>query len=291
MKKGKRRIALLLFCTVFLTGCAAADQSRTAQLAPAETDDTLEVFFFNVGKADSMLIRQGEHAMLIDAATDKAGAHVLDRLREEGVEKLDVLLITHEDKDHIGGADRIVRALPIESVYIGEIQEQGKQVSQFAEAMQEQGKESKRLFAGDHFALGKALVTVVGPLGQGYEQENDCSLVVRVDFGETSVLLAGDAEKPSLLEMLAAPDAAKNLRAQVLKVPHHGGIEDVSAAFFEAVHPEIAVIPCERHTDDRLPDEGVEYALERVGAQTYVTGDGEVKVVSDGRRVTATVHP
>lgn len=288
---GKWRIKLALLCAACLTGCAGVNQEGPARLAPAERGETLEVFFFDCGKADSMLLRQGEHAMLIDAATDKEGSHVLARLQEEGIKRLDVLLITHEDKDHVGGADHVLRALDVERVYMGEIGETSKQLQQFDEALGEKGMAAVSLAAGDHFMLGSAQVTVIGPVGGGIREENDTSLVLRVAFGETAFLFTGDAEKLSLAEMLAAPGARQNLSAQVLKVPHHGQAESVSAAFFEAASPEIAVIPCRRGTKDELPEAAVVNALERTGAKVCVTGDGEVKVVSDGSRLTLTTRP
>lgn len=286
----RRWIRLMLLCVACLTGCSAGGPESPARLAPVGSAETLEVLYFDCGKADSMLLRQGGHAMLIDAATEKEGSRVLARLQEEGVERLDALVITHGDKDHVGGADHILRALDVERVYIGEVGKSSKQLEQFDKALGEKGLKAMTLAAGEHFAFGHAQMTVLGPIGAGEREENDASLVLRVAFGETAFLFTGDAERLSLTEMLAAPGARQNLSAQVLKVPHHGRAESVSAAFFQAVSPKIAVIPCERGTGDGLPDPATVYALEQAGAQVYVTGDGEVRVVSDGLRLTVTTR-
>lgn len=282
MKGRNRWLAVILASALCLAGGAGPGRGPAVK---AEAFPTLEVVFFNVGKADSMLIRQGEHAMLIDAATDKLGKRVLERLAEEGVEKLDVMILTHEDKDHIGGADRVLRGMPVERVCIGDIRAGGKRMRQFEEALAKQGREAERLYAGDRFPLGEARVTVIGPLSDGHPKENDRSLVVRVEFGETVFLFTGDAEERALAELLDAPDASQTLRANVLKVPHHGRWSAASAAFFAAVRPEIAVICCERDTSDRLPDDATLYALDAAGASIHVTGDGEVRVISDGERI------
>ncbi len=283
-------IKLTLLFTACLTGCSAAPHEDSTRLAPIASGETLEVFYFDCGKADSILLRQGAHTMLIDTATDKMGSHVLARLEEEKVDRLDVLLITHEDKDHVGGADHVLRALDVERIYMGEIGESSKQLQQFDDALGEKGMKAASLKVGDHFTLGLAQVTVIGPVGGGLREENDTSLVLRVQFGSTSFLFAGDAEKLSLAEMLAAPGAKQNLAAQVLKVPHHGRLEDTSAAFFEAVGAEFAIIPCERGTEDDLPEPAVVHALEQAGSKVYVTGDGEVQAVSDGTGVTVTTR-
>lgn len=284
------RLVFLFFCILPLAGCAASspvDRARLAPLVPVEPSETMEVFYFRCGKADSMLICQGEHAMLIDAATEKEGRNVVARLQEEGIRKLDVLLVTHEDKDHVGGADHVLRALEVERVYVGQITENTKQLRQFDEALGEQGMQATTLVAGDHFALGSALVTVIGPVSGGPRSENDASLVLRVDFGQTAFLFAADAEDLSLGEMLYGNNDRRHLRAHVLKVPHHGRAAALSTLFLEAVGPQIAVITCDRGDKENLPEAAVVDALERAGAQVYVTGDGEVKVVSDGVSVVA----
>jgi len=285
------RIAFLALCAGCLVGCAVSAQTDLARLAPVERNETMEVFFFDCGKADSILLRQGEHTMLIDAATNEEGRGVVARLQEEGVYKLDALLITHEDKDHVGGAHRVLRALEVERAYVGKAVEGGKHMERFYEALEEKDMRAVTLVAGDHFMLGSALVTVIGPVGDGPREANDASLVLRVDFGQTAFLFAADAEDLSLSEMLYTPDARQQIRAQVLKAPHHGRAAALSTAFLNAVGPEIAVITCERGTEDDLPDPIVVAALERAGTRIYLTGDGEVKVTSDGFRLTVDTRP
>jgi len=161
-----------------------------------------------------------------------------------------------------------------------------RRMGEFLEALAERGLEPVTPVLGDHFALGSAQVTVIAPVGEGPRKANDASLVLRVDFGQTAFLFAADAEDLSLSEMLYATGSREHLRAQVLKVPHHGWAYAHSAAFFEAVRPQIAVITAERGTEDGLPSDAVVAALERVGARVYVTGDAEVKVTSDGHQLT-----
>jgi len=273
-----------------LAGCAATQADRP-RLAPAEQNETLEVFFFNVGRADSILLRQGEHAMLIDAATNQGGRAVVARLQEEGIHRLDVLLITHEDNDHVGGAHRVLRALEVERVLVGRIVDDRRRMGDFLQALAEEGMEPVTPALGDHFMLGLAQVTVVAPVGDSLRSANDASLVLRVTFGQTAFLFAADAEDLSMSEMLYATGSREHLHAQVLKVPHHGRAHAYSAAFVDAVRPRIAVITAERGGEDGLPDDAVVAALERVGAQVFVTGDGEVKVVSDGLQLTVEVRP
>lgn len=246
---------------------------------------SMRVVFFDCGKADSALLQTADGAVLIDAGTEQAGPDLVSKLRALGVESLDALMISHPHKDHIGGADHILQAFPVERVYVGPLQVDSKQVRQFRQVMEEQGKEEILLSAGETLSLAGMEIGCLGPLLIWAEDENDLSLVLRVRHGETVFLFPGDAEREALDVLMVSPREADLLCAQVLKVPHHGGAERNSLDFFLRVSPEIAVIPCSRDPEDGLPEGEVLRALSSLSALVYVTGDGDVEVRSDGARV------
>ena len=276
-------LLVALCCLLPLCGCAQA-QDLSSMPAPAEADTRLEVTFFNCGKADSALLRAGDKAILIDTGTQKAGKYVLSRLREMGVTRLDAMVISHPHKDHVGGADVILEEIPASQVYVGPLKVESKQVDQFNAALEALNLTPVLLRAGDALTIGSLSLRVLGPRYTDYSDENDRSLVLQVSYGDTKFLFTGDAEKPLLNELLSSGSA---LSSDVLKVPHHGRAEDNSPLFFQAVAPQIAVIPCERGTEDGLPEAQVVSALGTAGAEVYVTDDGDVTVISDGKKVTA----
>lgn len=273
----RRWMALWLCLLLFVPLCCTA----------SDAEDNLRVVFFNCGKGDSALVQVGEHAMLIDTGYNADGKVIVSKLRALGVPRLDALVITHPHKDHIGGADRILESMEVGQVLEGPLSVDSKQEEQFREVMEAQGKTSTLLRAGDTFTLGGAEILCLGPLREQAEDENDLSLVLRIDYGDTSFLFTGDAEREALEDLMAVYHQNGLLSADVLKVPHHGGVERNSALFFQLVSPKIAFIPCERDTEDQLPDAEVLEALEALSVELYIADDGDVAVYSDGAQVWA----
>lgn len=301
----RKNLFLVFTCSLalLLTGCASAMPDASSGLAspavsPSPVPDVhaglepqpaspglLTATFFSCGDADSTLIQAGGYTVLIDTATNKEGKNVVKRLAQMGVNTIDLLIISHPHKDHVGGADHVLENFTVKQVVQGPLEIDSKQVDQFSEALAEKKLASRVLRLGDTISLGDMHIEVVGPLRDAYEEENDLSLVFRLTWGDTAFLFPGDAEKLALNDMLIT---SANLRADVLKVPHHGKGEDNSQLFFKAVSPSVAIIPCERGTKDNLPEQArVVRPLEALGAQVFVTHDGEIRVESDGHTVTA----
>ena len=111
----------------------------------------------------------------------------------------------------------------------------------------------------------------------GEDEENDFSLVISVQYGETSILFAGDAENPRLSELLAEGVGQHD----VLKVPHHGRMEKLSSSFFAAVRPQYSIITSD---EEDLEELGVVNALQKYGT-VYLTRYGEVRCVTDGKTI------
>ena len=269
----RRALACLMLCLCLLPGCARGEGEG----------QTLSVTFFDAGKADAILIRTGDHAMLIDAGLDANGAALVDALRAAGVESLDALLITHFDKDHVGGADHVLASLPVSAVYQPDYLKDSKQLRQYQKAAQAAGLSPVTLSENCELTLGEARlqVDVANQDDYGADEENDFSLVVSLRFGGTSFLFAGDAEEARIDELLAEG----NLAHDVLKVPHHGRKHDNNAQFFEAVSPRYAVITS---SDDEPEKQETVRLLEQAGATVLLTRLGDVTIVSDGTSLTAT---
>ena len=270
----KRLTAILLGALLMLAACGARAQ-------------TLTVDFFDVGKADAMLVTtpQGRR-ILIDAATNKSGKALAERFSRAGIDRIDVMIITHYDKDHVGGADRILEEMDVGMVIMPAYAKESKQHTQFEDALGAlEGVEEIRMGRGETRVFepepGVSFsVTSAHRDDYGADEENDFSLAVRLTYGSTRFFFTGDAESARQRELLAEGDVA----CDVLKVPYHGRLEASSQDFLTACAPALAFIT---DSQDEPASELVVRMLEALGTRVYCAKDGGVRVTSDGKTLKA----
>ena len=258
-------------------------------VSPADGEGlTLRVL--DVGQAQSLLLTCGGEAMLIDAGEYAAGGKVLAALSRAGVPSLSAATLTHPHSDHYGGLRTVLQKIPAAAFYTAAVpEEQLPTVTSYARLWQtlaEQSVPSAYLAAGDTLSLGEAVITVLSPMpGAACENLNNYSLVLRVEYGGTALLLMGDAEEETESALLQGGAA---LAADVLVVGHHGSGTGSGEAFLSAVSPRIAVISVGEDNDYSLPDAAVLTRLKALECAVYRTDlQGTVTVVSDGAAVTA----
>jgi len=219
-----------------------------------------EMTVIDVGHGDAIFVRApGGATMLVDAGNmsdfvDHGRRTVAPFLWANHETHLDVLMVTHPDSDHIGGALYIVDNIPVGTVVLGARPFPGTLEDDLIAACARRGVPVQRVARGDRFALGRAQVEVLhpppdAPAGMG---ENDFSVVARVSWEGFSALLTGDVEREAEA-MLAETD----VRARVLKVPHHGSRTSSSAALLNAVQPEVAVVSVAPRGRTMVLDDGV----------------------------------
>ncbi|MBP3656229.1 MAG: MBL fold metallo-hydrolase [Clostridia bacterium] len=265
----KLSVLLILGLLLPLYACAAAEPLR--------------VDFYDVGKADAMLITTpaGSH-ILIDTGTNKNGKDLVKRFQEEGIGPIDLMIITHYDKDHVGGADKIIEDVGVRHVVMPVYDKESKQYEQFVEAIGEHAIPSTQLITAHETTLtvdGVTLrISAAHKSSYGKDEENDFSLCVRMTHGNTRFLFPGDAETPRQRELIAEGDLA----CDVLKVPYHGRLTDASQDFLSAAAPQIAFIP---DSEDDPSHELIHAMLTALGAKIHSAQQGDLTVLSDGARV------
>ena len=207
----------------------------------AQPTETLEVTFIDVGQGDSSLLRTSSGIdVLIDAGPESAGDGVLSFLNSKGVTELDVIVISHNHADHLGGLVAILQS-PID---IGVVLFNGNTCTTLIcqEVWVEIEKREitpQAAAAGDSFTWGSLTSAVLNPQSTGSGDENEDSIVLHVDFYEVDLLYTGDIGFATETALL---DAAALTPVEVLKVAHHGSATSTSAEFLDAVVPQKAVI-------------------------------------------------
>ena len=246
--------------------------------------DTLTVHFIDVGHGDAALITCGQHAMLVDCGKNIKGRMVSDYVREQGVDRLDYLILTHPDNDHIGGAQVILEDFPIEKILVSSYAKESSEYELLKSTLEQNNLETRVPVPGEEYTLGEAVFTILGPV-EVFEDSNNSSIVFRLDFGERSFLFAGDQEKKAEKALLNQMEV--NLQADVLKVGHHGKNDACGKKFLAAVDPEYAVISCGPDEGDIEPEEKL---LERLydSETTVLRTDeqGTIIVVCDKENLT-----
>jgi competence protein ComEC len=249
----------------------------------------LKVHFINVGQADSILIQQDSKYMLIDAGNNGDGKLVKNYLIQEGIKSLDYVIGTHPHEDHIGGLDYIINDFKIGKIYLPKVTSTTKTFQDVVVAMKNKGMKASVPKCGETFNLGSAKCTILAPNGSEYKDLNNYSIVIKLEFGSNSFLFTGDAEDVSEKEILAK---GFNVKADLLKVGHHGSRSSTSNEFLSEVDPKYAVISCETGNDYGHPHKTTMDKLKNKNIPVYRTDElGTIIATSNGKNITFNTKP
>lgn len=241
--------------------------------------DNLLVDFIDVGQADSILIRNQDQVMLIDAGTNEAGDTVVNYLKELGITKINYLVGTHPHEDHIGGIDDVINNFDIGQIYMPKMETITKTFEDVLEAIENKNLTVTAPNKGDKIELGQAVGTFMTDPILDKDNLNLSSLVMRLEFGNTSFLFMGDAEKENE-ETINWP------KTDVLKVGHHGSNTSSSKKFLEQIEPEYSIIMVGKDNSYNLPKQETIDSLESIGSEIYRTDEnGTIKIISDGNHL------
>ena len=262
----RKLISILLSLVVSLmSGVSIASDPEVSEMS---------LFAINVRKADALLLRSGETVYLIDTGTEDEWPALYKVLQAEGVTKLTGVILTHTDKDHVGGFPMLVESdIEIENVYASAFYKKKKESKHPAvKALKGTDQEVVFLSGGDSLPLDGGTLEVLGPLVKNEEAENCNSLVLLATGGGGTMLLTGDMEIPEEATLLQAGVLSK---VDVLKVGNHGEGDATSEAFMEAVQPKVAVISTNSDDEPDTPANRVMKLLKRYNVTVYLTQDTE----------------
>ena len=275
---------LLILAVLFIISLVYTHFDEKIKINPNNSNENLAVTFLNVGQGDSSFVEfPGGKCMLIDASVKSQGEKICNYIARKGYEKIDYLVATHPHSDHIGGMADVLNAFEIGTVYLPDAESTTDMYMDFLKALKRQGTVVIKAKSGAEFSESGVKVEFLSPLREEYEDLNNYSAVVKITFGKKAFLFTGDAEELVETDLL---ESGTDLKAEVLKVGHHGSSSSTSEAFLNAVSPEYAIISCGKDNDYGHPHKEVLKRLEKMGTKVYRTDvNGDVIMISNGLEV------
>ena len=270
-----RFFACLMAVAGLLSGCGAGTNSAETTAVPSETE-TLEIYCFSAGKADAFLIYNNAGAVLIDAGESGFGKVIVAKLAELGIDRLDALIITHFDKDHVGGAKKVLESVEVGTVLQSCYPKTGADAyEKYCKALETLGITPVTVRQIMTISLGDAILTINPPAQLVYSEDesNNSSLIVSIEHAGHRLLFLGDAGELRMAEYLASSPGSFDF----VKLPHHGSYQSALAALLEQTTPSRAVIT----SSEEDPEDARTMALlEQAGTAVWLTRIAPVRIQS-----------
>ncbi len=273
-------ISVLLVCAILgaLSFFVFRQRNSGVKLTP------LSCTFLKVGKADAIVLESGGRAMVIDTGEEDDGQELVDFLKNRNISLVDVLIITHYDKDHVGGADTLIANIPVARVLIPDYPGSSTEYMDFMAAAKNASIEPEAVNTPLSFPFGDALVKVDPPksyeIPEGaIEYDNNFSLLATVTHGSNRLLFTGDIEKERINELVSE---AQLPECSFIKFPHHGIYNTAQEDLLKLIKPRYSVIcSSDKHPAEKKTLE----LLKKYGVDVLETRHGKITLISDGLKL------
>lgn len=261
---------------------------NTESIKAIPEDSYFEVHYLDVGQADAALVLCDGASMLIDGGNKADSSLIYSYLKEHDISHLDYIVCTHAQEDHAGGLAGALNYATVDVAFCPVTRADNAAFNDFVKYLDLQGVSITEPVAGETFQLGHAEIKILGPLSIDEDEPNNTSIVLRIEYGATSFLFTGDAEREEEQEIL---DAGYSLQSTVLKVGHHGSASSTIYPFLREVMPLYAVISVGKENLYGHPTDEVLSRLHDADVKVFRTDMlGTVIGKSDGKIVDFTVE-
>ena len=243
-------------------------------------NDDLNVLFMYVGQADSTFIKYKNKTMLIDAGNNEDGNNIVKFLKSKGINKLDYIVGTHYDEDHIGGLDDVINNLDIGKFYLSNGGELGPNYYNLEKAAKKKNLAIIIPKVGDKIDFGDVNMEVMSAAKFDGKSDNNASVVIKAEYGKRKYLFMGDLEKQE-------ESKRKWTEVDVLKAGHHGSNTSSSQEFLNQTKPKYVFISAGKNNKYRLPNVKAIDRIERTGAKIFRTDINQSSfwLTSDGDKI------
>lgn len=299
-KKRKKILTLIIILVIFsvIVNRYTSISYNTITVTQYNSEDELQIHIIDVGQAESILIVQDGFTMLVDSGDNFTGDDVVKYIKNLGIDKIDIFLITHFHRDHAGGAHKIISSLDVKKIVCHKFSDLSTMQERFwyidmsisrsiretfgsMSIFMESACENNKL---KNFDVGDAKVYTLSQNNDAVNVNNK-SIVFKLVYGDFSMLFMADAESEVEKELL---EEDADLSADVLKIGHHGSKTSTTDEFLDNVNPKYAVVSCGNGNDYNHPYGAVTKRFEDKNIPLYRTdelGDIVITVKDDGEIV------
>lgn len=303
MRESKKRKKILTFIIILVIFSVIVNRYtsisyNTITVTQYNSEDELQIHIIDVGQAESILIVQNGFTMLVDSGDNFTGDDVVRYIKNLGIDKIDIFLITHFHRDHAGGAHKIISSLDVKKIVCHKFSDLSTMQERFwyidmsisrsiretfgsMSIFMESACENNKL---KNFDVGDAKVYTLSQNNDAVNVNNK-SIVFKLVYGDFSMLFMADAESEVEKELL---EEDADLSADVLKIGHHGSKTSTTDEFLDMVNPKYAVVSCGNGNDYNHPYGAVTKRFEDKNIPLYRTdelGDIVITVKDDGEIV------
>lgn len=265
---------------------------RAYQLYSNSGPEQPGVTFLNVGQGDSILITTpAKKAILIDGGTyprewstfDAGKFVVVPYLRRKGIRKLDMVIATHPDLDHIGGLLAVLKHFPVDTFLDSGTISTTKTYEDLLRLVEKKNIKYKIAQKEEIQIEPELTLQILSPISQGFANDpNNNSIVIRLEYGNISFLFTGDITE--IAETLYVKQYGEKLKSHILKAAHHGSDSSSSGVFLNYVQPDVAVISCGENNPFGHPSKTVLERFQNMDIDVYRTDlSGHITIATDGK--------
>ena len=244
-----------------------------------DSNYNFKIYFFNAGKADSILIQNNDKYIMIDTGEESLSTDILRYYKKKNITKLDYLIITHFDKDHVGSASKIIDNIEVANVLQSNCPKESEYYDNYISSLENKNIEAQTISGNFEFTLEDLNVIVNGPDKLFTSNEsNNSSLVVSINYINTNYLFMGDCQNDRIEDFLSKNSS----KYDFIKIPYHGHYQKKLSDLLESVKPTYSVITS---SNDEPEDEETLELLEKLNIKNYLARNGSISVLSDGNSI------
>ncbi len=281
---------LISLCLLLATSCTKYDNSSSGLISDNSqlgntsdySNDALKAHYLDVGQGDSIFLElPNKETMLIDSGTFENADKIIKYIKDLKYSKIDYVVGTHPHADHVGALADVLKAFDIGKIYMPDATTTGFTYENLLKTIKEKGMKITRAKAGVNIFSGNDFTAeMIAPVNDSYDDLNNYSAVIKITYKAKTFLFMGDAETKSEGEITAS------VKADVIKIGHHGSSSSTSVSFLKKVSPKYAVISVGAGNSYGHPTKQTLDRLNSVGCQVFRTDLlGTIVISSDGESI------